>query len=188
MPAVHPLLGCRRCPRAVVALLTGVCSSYACVRCAGWGATASFAHFLASSVSPGAAAPPLLTSLTNCLSRGALLGFYAWVCSLSCVYSCGVCAGCAAGYCAGSSCCLAQCCHGGDLFPTSVVFALVWGFLFVVGVFSRLRLDSLAALVVLPFSSVCLSYAWDVACGGWPCGFSLRASSLVVPCGCVGAL
>ena len=62
-----------------------------------------------------------------------------------------------------------------------------WGFLFVVGVFSCLRLDSLAALVVLPFSSVCLSYAWDVACGGWSCGFSLRASSLVVPawlCGC----
>ena len=33
------------------------------------------------------------------------------------------------------------------------------GFLFVVGVFSRLRLNSLAALVVLPFSSDCLSYA-----------------------------
>ena len=32
---------------------------------------------------------------------------------------------------------------------------------------------------VLPFSSVCLSYAWDVACGGWPSGFSLRPSSLV---------
>ena len=33
-----------------------------------------------------------------------------------------------------------------------------WGFLFVVGEFLRLRLNSLAALVVLPFSSVCLSY------------------------------
>ena len=35
-------------------------------------------------------------------------------------------------------------------------------------VFSRLRLSSLAALVVLPFSSVCLSYSWDIDCGGWP--------------------
>ena len=33
------------------------------------------------------------------------------------------------------------------------------GFLFVFGEFSRLHLNSLAALVVLPFSSVCLSYA-----------------------------
>ena len=46
---------------------------------------------------------------------------------------------------------------------------------------SRLRLNSLAALVVLPFSSVCLYYASTVACGCWPCGFSLRPSSLVVP-------
>ena len=35
--------------------------------------------------------------------------------------------------------------------------------------------------MVLPFSSVCLSYAWAIACGGWPCCFSLRTSSLVVP-------
>ena len=34
-----------------------------------------------------------------------------------------------------------------------------WGFLFVFGEFSRLHLNSLAALVVLPFSFVCLSYA-----------------------------
>ena len=46
---------------------------------------------------------------------------------------------------------------------------------------SRLRSYSLAALVVLPVSSVCLSYAWAIACGGWPCRFSLRTSSLVVP-------
>ena len=44
-----------------------------------------------------------------------------------------------------------------------------------------MRLNSLAALVVLPFSSVCLSYASTVACGCWPCGCSLRPSSLVVP-------
>ena len=49
-----------------------------------------------------------------------------------------------------------------------------------VGEFSRLRLYSLAALVVLPFSSVCLSYAWAIACGGWPCSFSMRPSSLHV--------
>ena len=49
-----------------------------------------------------------------------------------------------------------------------------------VGEFSRLRLYSLAALVVLPFSSVCLSYAWAIACGGWPYRFSMRPSSLVV--------
>ena len=35
--------------------------------------------------------------------------------------------------------------------------------------------------MVLPFSSVCLSYSWALACGGWPCSFSLRPSSLVVP-------
>ena len=50
-----------------------------------------------------------------------------------------------------------------------------------VGEFSRLRLYSLAALVVLPFSSVSLSYAWAIACGGWPCSFSTKPSSLVVP-------
>ena len=50
-----------------------------------------------------------------------------------------------------------------------------------VGEFSHLRLYSLAALVVLPFSSICLSYAWAIACGGWPYSFSLRTSSLVVP-------
>ena len=44
-----------------------------------------------------------------------------------------------------------------------------------------MRLYSLAALVVLPFSSICLSYAWAIACGGWPCSFSLRTSSLVFP-------
>ena len=43
----------------------------------GGGAAASFAQFMASSVSPGAAAPPLLTSLTNCLSCGDLKEFYA---------------------------------------------------------------------------------------------------------------
>ena len=83
VPAVSPQLGCRRYPSAVVALFTYVCSSYACARCAGWGAAASFAQFMASSVSPGAAAPPLLTSLTNSLSCGALMGFYAWVGYLS---------------------------------------------------------------------------------------------------------
>ena len=58
-----------------------------------------------------------------------------------------------------------------------------------VGEFSRLRLYSLAALIVLPFSSVCLSYAWAIACGGWPWSFSLRTSSLVVPaCFCVSFL
>ena len=50
-----------------------------------------------------------------------------------------------------------------------------------VGEFSRLRLYSLAAIVVLPFSSVCLSYAWAIACSGWPYSFSMRPSSLVVP-------
>ena len=34
-----------------------------------------------------------------------------------------------------------------------------WGFLFEFGEFSCLLLNSLAALVVLPVSSVCLSYA-----------------------------
>ena len=91
-------------------------SSYTWARCAGWGGRSFFARFLASSVSPGAATPPLLTSLTYYLSCGAL-GVYSWVSSLSCVYSCGVCAVCAAGYCAGSCRCLAQCCQGGDIFP-----------------------------------------------------------------------
>ena len=49
------------------------------------------------------------------------------------------------------------------------------------GVFSRLRLYSLAALIVLPFSSVRLSYAWAFTCDGWPCSFLMRPSSLVVP-------
>ena len=35
--------------------------------------------------------------------------------------------------------------------------------------------------MVLPFSSVCLSYALTVALDSWHCGFSLRTSSLVVP-------
>ena len=82
MLAVSPQLGCRRYPSAVVALFTYVCSSYACARCAGWGTAASFAQFMASSVSPGAVWP-LLTSLTNCLSCGALTGFYARVSYLS---------------------------------------------------------------------------------------------------------
>ena len=34
---------------------------------------------------------------------------------------------------------------------------------------------------MLPFSSVCPSYAWAIAYGGWPDDFSLRTSSLVVP-------
>ena len=39
----------------------------------------------------------------------------------------------------------------------------------------------MAALVVWPFCSVCLSYAYTIACGCWPWGFLLRTSSLVVP-------
>ena len=91
------------------------------------GAAASFVQFLVSSVSPGAAAPPLLTRLTNCLSWGALIDFCEWVSSLSCLYSCGVCAGCTAEYCAGSCSCCAQWGHSSDLFPKSAVFALVLG-------------------------------------------------------------
>ena len=68
------------------------------------------------------------------------------------------------------------------LFSPNPRFSRFFGdFLLVVGEFSRLRLYSLAALVVLPFSSVCLSYAWAIACSGWPGGFSLRTSYLVVP-------
>ena len=43
--------------------------------------------------------------------------------------------------------------------PNTRFFSLVWGFLFLFKEFSRLRLSSLAALVVWPFRSVCLSYA-----------------------------
>ena len=45
VPAVSPRLGCRWCPRAVVALFPCVCSSYTCARCAGWGAAASLRNF-----------------------------------------------------------------------------------------------------------------------------------------------
>ena len=65
--------------------------------------------------------------------------------------------------------------------PNTRFFSVVWGFLFLLKEFSRLRLFSLAALVVWPFRSVCLSYASTIACGCWPCGFSLQTSSLVVP-------
>ena len=65
--------------------------------------------------------------------------------------------------------------------PISRFLALVFEFFWSCLGISRLRLNFLAALVVLPFSSICLSYASTVACGCWPCGFSLRASSLVVP-------
>ena len=43
--------------------------------------------------------------------------------------------------------------------PNTRFFSLAWGFLFWFKEFSRLRLYSLAALVVWPFRSVCLSYA-----------------------------
>ena len=43
--------------------------------------------------------------------------------------------------------------------PNTRFFSLVWGFLFLLKVFARLRLYSLAALVVWLFRSVCLSYA-----------------------------
>ena len=42
--------------------------------------------------------------------------------------------------------------------PHTWFFSLVWGFLFLFKEFSRLRLYSLAALVVWPFRSACLSY------------------------------
>ena len=42
--------------------------------------------------------------------------------------------------------------------PNTRFFSLVWGFLFLFKEFSRLRLYSLAALVVWIFRSVCLSY------------------------------
>ena len=45
VPAVSPRLGCRGCPRAMVALFTCVCSSYTCARCTGWGAAASLHNF-----------------------------------------------------------------------------------------------------------------------------------------------
>ena len=53
---------------------------------------------------------------------------------------------------------------------------------------SRLRLNSLAALGVLPFSSVCLSYASTVACGCWPWGFFAAALLTGCPCMCVSVL
>ena len=43
--------------------------------------------------------------------------------------------------------------------PNPWFFSLVWGFLFLFKEFSRLRLYSLAALVLWPFLAVCLSYA-----------------------------
>ena len=63
------------------------------------------------------------------------------------------------------------------LYPSSASVSIPcsWGFLFfhccscqsfLLSMFSRLRLSSLAALVVLPFSSACLSYSWAIACGG----------------------
>ena len=71
--------------------------------------------------------------------------------------------------------------------PNPQFLSLFWGFLLLLKEFSRLRLSSWAALVGWPFRSVCLSYASPFACGCWPCGFSLRPSSLVVPeCVCVG--
>ena len=53
----------------------------------------------------------------------------------------------------------AQGCRGDAFFPKSAVFALVLGISVRVWGFSRLHLDSLAVLVVLPFRSVCLYYA-----------------------------
>ena len=91
-------------------------------------------------------------------------------------FSCSVCTDCADGSGAGSCRCLAQCCRGGGFFPNSALLALVLGFFWSCIGISRLRLNALAALVVLPFHSVCLSYALTVACGCWPCGFLLRTS------------
>ena len=65
--------------------------------------------------------------------------------------------------------------------PMPRFLPLVLGFFWSCLGILRLRLNSLAALMVLPFSSICLSYASAVACGCWPCRFSLQPSSLVVP-------
>ena len=109
--------------------------------------------------------------------------------------SCSIYAGCTAGSCAGSVSYLAQCRWIGDFFPKFAVFALVWvlsvsgwGIFALVwglsvsgwGIFA-LAIVFLGCACELPFRSVYLSSAWAFACGGWPCSFSLRTSSLVVP-------
>ena len=98
-------------------------------------------------------------------------------------FSCSVCADCADGSGTGSCHCLVKCCRGGGFFPNSTVALVLRFFWSCLGI-SRLRLNSLAALMVLPFSSVCLSYASTVACGCWPCEFSLRPSLVVSACVC----
>ena len=85
--------------------------------------------------------------------------FFRHVWYLVLCFSRSVCADYADGSSAGSCSCLAQCWRGGGFFPKYADFSLVWGFLFLFKEFSRLRLYSLAALVVWPFCSECLSYA-----------------------------
>ena len=113
MPAVSPRLGCRRCPSAVVALFTYVCASYACTSCAGWGAAASFAQFMASSVSAWRCGPAFVDQphelpLIRCPYGVLCVSSLIVVC-----YSCSVCAGCVAGSCSY----LAQCRQSGNFFP-----------------------------------------------------------------------
>ena len=128
---------------------------------------------------------PTLITYSHGLPVVRYLDWFFWhVGYLVLCFSRSVCVTYAAGSSAGSCNCLAQCCRGGSFFPSYTVFSLVWGFLLWFQEFSRLRFYSLAALVVWPFRSVCLSYASPIACGCWPwVFFSLRPSSLVVPAG-----
>ena len=65
--------------------------------------------------------------------------------------------------------------------PILRYLVLFWGVFWSCLGISCLHLNSLAALLVLPFSFVFLSYASTVTCGAGLGGFSLQTSSLVVP-------
>ena len=137
--------------------------------------------FMASSVPHVAATPPLLPTLTVYLSWGTWIGFLGLCGIWSFVFP--------------EACApipltvpapvlvvaLRSVAEVAAFSPNARFLSLVWGFLLLLTEFSRLWLYSLAALVGWPFRSVCLSYTSTFACGCWPCGFSLRISSLVVP-------
>ena len=94
--------------------------------CGSSGVPAWFTHFMASSVSHGAATPLFLPTFTVYLLWGTFNGVLGMCGGWSCVFW-DVGAACAAGSCAGSYCSLVQSCRGGCFLPPSAIFALVLG-------------------------------------------------------------
>ena len=106
-----------------------------------------------------AATPPLWPTLTVYMSWGTWIGFLGLCCIWSFVFP-GTCAPIPLTVPAPVLVvALRSVAEVAAFSPNTRFLSLVWGFLLLLKVFSRLRLYSLAALEGWPFRSVCLSYA-----------------------------